>query len=179
MSRKQSVSDEPVEDLAGFACPNEDCGKFNIFGGGNLSVCERMGRGRQIRRLYCSCCGQRFSERQGTLLSHTKLSEEVVVRIVKCLGHGCSIEAAADICEVDPRSVALLLAKSGRRAQEFHRQALEKLPSPPAVVEIDELHAHLTESKKGELLQQLAALVEAHSQQQLVATVVQDGRGFI
>ena len=83
--------------LAGLACPNPDCCDFNRFGAGNLSVAEWIGKTRHIRRLYCSSCGHRFSERQGTLLRYTKLPEETVVRIVKCLGHGCSVEATADI----------------------------------------------------------------------------------
>ncbi len=32
-----------------------------------------------------------------------------VVRIVKCLSHGCSVEATADICEVDTRTVQRFL----------------------------------------------------------------------
>jgi transposase-like protein len=113
------------DDLTGFACPNEECCDFNRFAAGNLRVCERMGKERRIRRLYCSSCGHRFSERQGSLLARSKLSEETVVRIVKCLGHGCSVEATADICEVDPRTVLLLLSKAGPRAEDFHRLQLD------------------------------------------------------
>jgi hypothetical protein len=54
--------------LAGLACPNPDCGDFNRFGAGNLSVAEWIGEARRIRRLYRSSCRHRFSERQGTLL---------------------------------------------------------------------------------------------------------------
>jgi transposase-like protein len=126
--------------LAAFACPNEDCPQFNVFAAGNLSVCERMGKQKDIRRLYCSSCGTRFSERQGTLLEYAKLPEATVIRIIKCLGHGCSIEATADICEVDPRSVELLLDKAGPRADTFHRLQLQKLRQPLEVVELDEMH---------------------------------------
>jgi transposase-like protein len=126
--------------LASFACPNPDCDLFNQFGAGNLSVAERMGKNKAIRRLYCNHCGRRFSERQGSLLQYTKLPEATVVRIVKCLGHGCSIEATADICEVDARSVSRMLAKAGRRAEDFHRLQLERLAHPLEAVELDELH---------------------------------------
>jgi len=67
------------------ACPNPDCPGFNRFAAGNLSVCERMGKGKRIRRLYCSSCGTRFSERSGTLLEGTELPPEKAVQIVKCL----------------------------------------------------------------------------------------------
>jgi transposase-like protein len=164
MTRKGKSPVEPAslqEDLSGFACPNEDCCDFNRFAAGNLSVCERMGKARRIRRLYCKSCGQRFSERQGSLMAKGKLPEETVVRIVKCLGYGCSVEATADICEVDPRTVALLLSKAGPRAEDFHRLQLERLAEPIQAVEIDELHAPLASPKKGRnpMLALLADLV--------------------
>lgn len=130
--------------LAAFACPNPDCSHFNRFDAGNLSVVERTGKHKHIRRLYCNQCRHRFSERQGTLLRYAKLPEETVVRIVKCLGHGCSIEATADICEVDPRTVERLLEQAGRRAEDFHRLQLERLPAPPEAVQLDELHGRVS-----------------------------------
>lgn len=139
------------DDLRLFACPNPDCDFFNRFAAGNLSVCERMGQDRAIRRLYCHRCGRRFSERQGSLLQYTKLPRETVVRIVKCLGHGCSVEAAADICEVDARTVQRLLDRAGQRAEAFHQQQLERLAAPLGAVELDELHGRVCQPprKKG------------------------------
>lgn len=133
-----------VGSLAAFACPNPDCSHFNRFDAGNLSVVEFTGKHKQIRRLYCSMCKHRFTERQGTLLRYSKLPEETIVRIVKCLGHGCSIEATADICEVDPRTVERLLEQAGRRAEDFHRLRLERLEAPPEAVELDELHGRIS-----------------------------------
>jgi transposase-like protein len=131
---------KPAESLAGFACPNPDCSLFNRFDAGNLSVVERIGKRKDIRRLYCSHCKRRFTERRGTLLGDVKLPEETVVRIVKCLGHGCSVEATADICEVDPRTVDRLLERAGRRADDFHRLQLARSTAPPEAVQLDELH---------------------------------------
>jgi transposase-like protein len=138
--------------LGGLACPNPDCSDFNRFAVGNLSVVEWTGKHKQIRRLYCSTCGHRFSERRGSLLEAAKLPEATVVRIVKCLGHGCSIEATADICEVDTRTVERLLERAGRRAEDFHRQQLATLQRPPEAVQLDELHGRVspTRPKKGE-----------------------------
>ena len=142
------------DSLALFACPNSECDFFNRFDAGNLSVAERMGKNQSIRRLYCNRCGHRFSERQGSLMQYTKLPVDTVVRIVKCLGHGCSIEATADICEVDARSVARLLERAGKRAEDFHQLQLERRPPDsggPEVVELDELHGRVckTPRKKG------------------------------
>jgi transposase-like protein len=164
MTRKhQPVTEINIsgDDLTGFACPNEDCLDFNRFAAGNLRVCERMGKDHRIRRLYCCTCGHRFSERQGSLMARSKLPEETVVRIVKCLGYGCSVEATADICEVDPRTVGLLLSKAGPRAEAFHCLQLERLAEPIQAVEIDELHAPVAGPKKGRnpMLALLANLV--------------------
>jgi transposase-like protein len=139
------------DDLATFACPNPDCDRFNQFAAGNLTVVERTGKNRAIRRLYCSHCQRRFSERQGSLMRYTKLPAAAVVRVVKCLGHGCSVEATADICDVDPRTVERLLERAGRRAEDFHRLQLQRLPGPPGAVEMDELHGRVCKpaGKKG------------------------------
>lgn len=153
----------PERPLSAFACPNPDCVDFNQFDAGNLSVAERTGKHKHIRRLYCCSCGHRFSERTGSLLEDAKLPEEAVVRIVKCLGHGCSIEATADICEVDPRTVERLLEKAGRRAEHFHRLQLARLQQPPAAVQLDELHGRVaaTRPKKGGTASGLVARVAA------------------
>jgi transposase-like protein len=155
MGRKPSApvshDPNPAGSLAAFACPNPDCSHFNRFDSGNLSVVEWTGKHKDIRRLYCSMCQHRFTERQGTLLRYSKLPGETVVRMVKCLGHGCSVEATADICDVDPRTVDRLLERAGRRAADFHRLQMDKLPAPPEAVELDEPHGRVspTAAKKG------------------------------
>ena len=134
--------------MAFFACPNSDCADFNHFDADNLSIAEWMGKNKAIRRLYCKTCGKRFSERQGSLMQYTKLAQADVVRIVKCLGHGCSVEATADICEVDTRTVQRLLEKAGKRAADFHNLQLENLEQPFEAVQMDELHGKTVKSKR-------------------------------
>ena len=141
------LSPEPAGlPLSFFACPHSDCADFNRFDADNLSIAEWMGKNKAIRRLYCKTCGTRFSERQGSLMQDTKLAPPDVVRIVKCLGHGCSVEATADICEVDTRTVQRLLERAGKRAQDFHRLQLEDLDEPLQAVQMDELHGKLVPS---------------------------------
>ena len=165
MSKPKSArAKDGAESLAMFACPNPECDRFNQFNAGNLSVVESMGKDKAIRRLYCNHCQKRFSERQGSLMQYTKLPEATVVRIIKCLGHGCSVEAAADICEVDPRSVDRMLEKAGMRACDFHHLQLQRLRErqqagevePIEAVELDELHGRVCPPrqtpKKGSLL---------------------------
>jgi transposase-like protein len=154
---KTAGGKDDATSLAMFACPNPDCDRFNQFDAGNLSVVERMGKNQSIRRLYCNHCQKRFSERQGSLMQYTKLPEATVVRIIKCLGHGCSEAATADICEVDPRSVHRMLERAGRRAEDFHNLQMQRLREmehePIEAVELDELHARVCKQppKKGSL----------------------------
>jgi len=63
-------------------------------------------------------------------MQYTKLPQADVVRIVKCLGHGCSVEATADICKVDTRTVQRFLEKAGKRATDFHHLQPESLEKP-------------------------------------------------
>ena len=129
--------------LAAFACPNPERGHFNRFDAGNLFVVEWTGKHKDIRRHYCSACKGRFYERLVTLLLYTKLPEETVARIVECLRLGCSVEATADICDVDPRTVGRVLERAGRRADDFHRLQLDRLPAASEAVQLDELHGHV------------------------------------
>jgi pimeloyl-CoA synthetase len=80
-------------------------------------------------------------------MQHTKLPPADVVRIIKCLGHGCSVEATADICEVDTRTVQRLLEKAGKRAADFHNLQLENLEEPLEAVQMDEMHGKTVKNK--------------------------------
>jgi hypothetical protein len=87
-------------------------------------------------------------------IEYSKLPLPAVVRIVKCLGHGCSVEATADICEVDTRTVQRILDRAGTRSEDFHRLSLERLAKPLEAVQMDELHGRVAEKggrKKGRL----------------------------
>lgn len=151
MPKPECHKNNPKDDtlsLSFFACPNSECADFNKFDADNLSIAEWMGKDKAIRRLYCKTCGHRFSEREGSLMEDAKLDHTDVVRIIKCLGHGCSVEATADICEVDTRTVQRLLEKAGKHANDFHRLHLEKLDKPIEAVQMDELHGTTVKSKQ-------------------------------
>lgn len=148
MTPAPSQKDRFRDSLELFACPNPDCAMFNRFDAGNLAVAERTGKHKAIRRLYCKTCGRRFSEREGSLMAYTKLPLDTVVRLIKCLAHGCSIEATADICEVDPRTVSRMLEKAGKRAEDFHALMLDKLKQPLEAVELDEVHGKVYASPR-------------------------------
>ena len=145
---KNQDNSEPTNlPLSFFACPNSDCANFNHFDADNLSVAEWMEKETDIRRVSFKTYGTRFTEWQVSLMQYTKLPQADVVRIVKCLSHGCSVEATADICEVDTRTVQRLLERSGKRAEDFHRLQLENLDEPLEAVQMDELHGKTVKRK--------------------------------
>lgn len=132
------TSQESSPDLSRFSCPNPECIHFQKFGEGNLRVGERMGKDKRLLRLVCRACQTRFSELQGSLLEYSKLPQEKVVQIVKCLTWGLSVEATADICEVDPRTVQRIVERGGERAKRFHDQKVGDIQTPQA--QLDEVH---------------------------------------
>lgn len=144
--RVSGASEYPLDF---FACPNGDCADFNKFSNGNLSLVERIGKNKTIRRLCCKTCGTRFSERKGSLMEYCKLPLPDVVRIVKCLTHGCSVEATADICEVDTRTVQRIVNRGGQRSEDFQQLPLDRLSKPLNAVEMDELHGRSGDDEKG------------------------------
>lgn len=127
------------EDLSLFSCPNPECIHFGVFGAGNLRVCERNGKRKRLRRLYCRGCRTRFSELRGSLMEYTHFPDEKIVLILKCLTWGNSVEATADIAGADPRTVQRIVEKGGERAKRFHdRQAREILTKQ---AQVDEVHS--------------------------------------
>ncbi len=148
MARKPTATGGQPKPLARLACPNDDCSLFNRFAAGNLRVVEWIGKRKDIRRLYCSYCGQRFSERRGTLREYTKMPDKAVERILKCLSHGCSMKAAANICEVDRRTVQRVLRQAGPRAHDFHQLQIAQHRAPLGAVQLDELHGRVCPPKK-------------------------------
>ena len=74
-------------------------------------------------------------------MQYAKLPLETVVCMVKGLGHGCSVEAAPDVCEVDACTVARLLERAGPQAEDFHRLQLEGRPSTSIQVQFSRPNA--------------------------------------
>jgi hypothetical protein len=74
----------------------------------------------RIRLLRCRPCCEEFSERRGTALCTTKLSEDKAEYVINHLGAGCRVRATARLVKVSQETVARLLRVSGRHAERFH-----------------------------------------------------------
>ncbi len=64
------------EDLSRFCCLHEHCPDYGQRGAGNLTFSARCGKDKRRRMLYCRSCKARFSERKGTPLFGSQLTEE-------------------------------------------------------------------------------------------------------
>ena len=76
------------EDLTRFCCQNEQCPDYGKRGLGNLTVCGRYGKHQHIRLLDCRSCKARFSERKGTPLFGSQLSQDKAVSLFQHLAVG-------------------------------------------------------------------------------------------
>ena len=106
-------------DLATLACVNAACQLFRQTGQRNLVVRKTYGRD-ELRLLRCRRCGEEFSERRGTALCNTKVSEAKASEVIDHLVEGCSVSATARLTKVCKATVARLLRVAGRHAERCH-----------------------------------------------------------
>jgi hypothetical protein len=96
---------------------------------------------KHIERLRCTACDREFSEREGTLMARSKLSEDTVERLLKCQRWGVCDEGSADICAVDLKTVYRFQRVATERAQSHHQQVVRDVAVPG--VQVDEAHSKL------------------------------------
>ncbi len=131
-------------DLDTLACVNAECHLFRQRGQGNLVVRKVYGHD-AIRLLRCRRCGEEFSERRGTALFNTKVSEGKASEVIDHLTEGCSVSSTARLTKVCRETVARLLRVSGRHSEGVHDQLVHGLT--PRALEFDEQWAYVKKSK--------------------------------
>jgi hypothetical protein len=113
----------PSETLA---CVNPDCKLYGQAGQGNLTVRKVYGKD-GIRYLRCRCCQTEFSERKGTALWNTKVSEAKAEAVAAHLAEGCSRVATTRLVKVDVSVVKRLNQCLGKHGQAFHNANAQQL----------------------------------------------------
>jgi len=85
----------------------------------NLLIRKTYGQD-AIRYLRCRSCQSEFSERKGSALWNSKVSEEKAEAVAAHLAEGCSQAATTRLVKVDPSVVRRLNQRLGRHGQVFH-----------------------------------------------------------
>jgi IS1 family transposase len=124
-----------------FSCPNPQCAQFKRSGEDNIVHRAWTGKDKHIERLCCTVCGREFSERAGTLMARSKLSEATVEQLLKCQRWGVCDAGTADICAVDLKTVHRFQRVAAQRAMQHHQQSVQDVEV--LGVQLDEAHSKL------------------------------------
>ena len=118
----------PEEDLSPFCCLNEGCSDYGKRGAGNLTVCARYGKDQRRRMLYCRSCKARSSERKGTPLFGSQLTEEQAVSIFEHLAERNGVRATARLVKVNRNTVVRYSRLAGPHARQVHDEFVALSP---------------------------------------------------
>ena len=117
-----------MDELAQFCCQNEQCPDYGKRGHGNLSVSDRYGRNKERRVLYCRSCKARFSERKGTPLFGSQLTEEKALSIFEHLAERNGVRATARLVTVNRNTVVRYARLAGGHARQLHDELVAFSP---------------------------------------------------
>jgi transposase-like protein len=116
------------EDLSRFCCQNAECPDHGVRGAGNLTVGGRYGKRKRHRLLYCRTCRYRFSERKGTPLFGSQLTEEKAVSLVEHLADRTGVRATARRVKVNRNTGVRYARSAGGHARQLHDELVAFSP---------------------------------------------------
>lgn len=156
------------------ACVNAECKDYARAGLNNLRVRKTYGQD-QIRYRRCQTCQQEFSERKGSALWNTKVSEEKAESVAAQLAEGCSISATRRLAGVDRSVVVRLNRRLGRHGQAFHDERVQQVQVE--ALEADERHGYAHDRRspcwEAELIDPVSKFVLSHQQGARDATLIE------
>lgn len=156
------------------ACVNAECKDYAQAGLNNLRVRKTYGQD-QIRYLRCRTCQQEFSERKGSALWNTKVSEEQAVSVAAHLAEGCSMSATRRLSGVDRSVVVRLNRRLGKHGQAFHDARVQDVKVE--ALEADERHGYTHDRRtpywEAEIIDPVSKFVLSHQQGARDATLIE------
>jgi len=120
-----------MDDLSNFCCQKPSCADHGRRGAGNLSVCDRIGKNKQYRLLYCRTCKARFSERKGTVFFGSRTPPEKVVSILAHVQEGVGMRKTGRLVGVKEDTVIRYARLAGAHAKSLHDELVAFSPSDP------------------------------------------------
>lgn len=122
------------------ACPYPDCQLYASKGAGNLYVRKVYGKD-HIRYLRCSGCAREFSERRGTALFNTKITEDRAVSVAEHLAEGVSTKGTSRLVGVSPEAIRRLRTNIGDHARDLHEEYVQDVEA--TAVQMDERYGYV------------------------------------
>ena len=119
------------DDLSRFCCQNPGCPDHGKRAIGNLTVCGRYGKQKQHRPLYCRTCRYRFSERKGTPLFGSQLTQDKAASLFQHLAERNGVRATARLIGVQPNTVVRYSRLAGGHARQLHDELVAFSPEHP------------------------------------------------
>lgn len=110
-----------------FCCLNKSCKDFMKRGAGNIRLRFRYGKHKERCMLICKTCESVFSERKGTVLFNSKISEERALNIIEHLCEGCGIRKTSRLTKTPRTTVQRLAALSGMHGKAFHDEKVRNV----------------------------------------------------
>jgi LacI family transcriptional regulator len=120
-----------AEDLSRFCCQNERCPDHGVRGLGNLTVCALYGKDKRRRMLYCRTCKGRLSERKGTPLFGSQLTEDQALSVFEQLAERTGVRATARLVKVNRNTVVRYSRLAGDHARQLHDELVAFSPPHP------------------------------------------------
>jgi transposase-like protein len=117
-----------MDDLSRFCCLNSACPEHGKRGAGNLTVTHRYGPDRARRMLRCRTCKARFSERKGTPLFGSHLTQEKAVSVLHHIAEGNGVRKTGRLVGVNRETVARYGKKAGAHAAALHDELVAVSP---------------------------------------------------
>ena len=119
------------DDLSRYCCQNAECADHGKRGLDNLTVCGRYGKQKQHRLLYCRSCKARSSERKGTPLFGSQLTQDKAASLFQHLAERNGVRATARLVGVRPNTVVRYSRLAGGHARQLHDELVAFSPEHP------------------------------------------------
>ena len=117
-----------MDDLKIFFCWNKECQKYGLRGAENIFVRAWTGKNKDIRLLCCRACGQKFSERRGTIFFNSRLPQEQSISVMEHIAEGVGVRKTSRLTKVTPNTVSRLTKLAGDHAEQLHDELVAFSP---------------------------------------------------
>jgi transposase-like protein len=137
-----------MDDLKNFFCWNKKCLKYGIRGAENIRVKDWYGKNNDIRLLKCLDCGQRFSERRGTIFFDSRLPKEKTLSVMEHVAEGVGVRKTGRLTKVNRATVSRLTKLAGEHAEQVHEELVAFSPQHGRTTVRREVGLRVQEGKK-------------------------------